>query len=780
MKPGKFVLSVFLLFTLMVTGCLAVHYGSSWRAEGDAVSVHSGDQAVEALAAENFTIIVLPDTQFYSASYPGIFDNQTRWVADEAEDLNVVFVTHEGDVVDSDVLAQWQNANHSLTMLDGHVPWGVLPGNHDGANSSGSLANYDAFFGSARFAGKSWYGGGYLGSNANNFELFSGGGDDYLILHFQYNPSDAVLAWANQTIADYPNRKVILTTHSYLDMNGSRTAEGNHIWNGFVASHADQVSLVLCGHIHGEGKRTDVVNGHSVYQLLADYQSRTNGGNGWLRILEFHPAEDKIYVRTFSPYLNSYENDSDSEFTLNYEMAGSTEDPITVSLQSPVNGTATMDNMPDFKFIVTHQSQQKITGSLWLQNATYSNAYATKNDVANESLTTITPSSPIPNGDWWWWINCTDGFTSSVSDKRRITINVFRGDKTFTASYDGSTRYYWLDLPDNFDSSTTTPIVLYLHGYGGSRYSYSGDFPVMREIFHNHTWIVTAVECRESPGDNDNWYTEPTRRDITDVLNILRHDYTIDSSHIHVMGRSMGGGGALKYAMFNNQVIASLVDIHGITNFTKFYIDDTNNNFRTSLQAAYGGNPSQVPQVYANESALGNEYRFSHTPVMMIHGSADPTVNVGQSRTLNQSLSALGYTVKYIEVPGGDHSASIVYGKEMEIFNWFNDHPLWCTTHLLLSVQPNQVTYTESKSITLAVEVLNQLNPAFNSTLTLTVTGPNSYYYFDLQPISIPAGSVVQSSFSWVTPNVTGTYIAETGLAPAQLTAYDAAWLKVG
>ena len=453
---------------------------------------------------------------------------------------------------------------------------------------------------------------------------------------------------------------------------------------------------------------------------------------------------------------------------------------FTINLQSPNNGTTTMDNMPDFKFIATDQSQQTFSGSLWLQNATFSSAYATKNDVANGSLTTITPSSPVPNGDWWWWINCTDGSTSSVSDKRRITINVFRGDKTFTASYDGSTRYYWLDLPDNFDSSTPTPLVLYFHGYGGSRYDYAGDFPVMREIFQNHTWIVTAVECRESPGDNDNWYTEPTRQDITDVLNILRHDYTIDSSHIHVMGRSMGGGGALKYAMFNNQVIASLVDIHGITNFTKFYIDDTNNNFRASLRAAYGGDPSQVPQVYANESALGNEYRFSHTPVMMIHGSADPTVNVGQSRTLNQSLSALGYTVKYIEVPGGDHSASIVYGKEMEIFNWFNDHPLWGTTHLLLSVQPSQTTCMEGKSITLAVDVLNQLNPAFNSTLTLTVTGPNNYYYLDLQPISVPAGSVVRSSFSWFAPNMAGTYIAETELAPAQLTAYDAAWLKVG
>ena len=115
----------------------------------------------------------------------------------------------------------------------------------------------------------------------------------------------------------------------------------------------------------------------------------------------------------------------------------------------------------------------------------------------------------------------------------------------------------------------------------------------------------------------------------------------------------MGGGGSLKYAMFNPEVVASCVDIFGITNFAQFYNDDTLNQFRASLSAAYGGTSTQVPQVYANESALGNEVRFKHTPVMIIHGSLDQVVKVGQSRTLNQSLSSLGYIVNYVEVPGG-------------------------------------------------------------------------------------------------------------------------------
>ena len=179
-----------------------------------------------------------------------------------------------------------------------------------------------------------------------------------MIFHFQYRPSDAVLVWANSTIASYPDRRVIVVTHDYMNTDGTRTTEGNHIWNSFVTPHADQVFLVLCGHNHGEAKLTSVINGHTVYQLLADYQEGyPNGGNGLLRILKFSPSEDKIYVNTFSPYTNSYETDANSQFTLDYDMTGSLVNGFLVNLRSPEEGTITVDNMPDFKFTVTHLSQ---------------------------------------------------------------------------------------------------------------------------------------------------------------------------------------------------------------------------------------------------------------------------------------------------------------------------------------------------------------------------------------------------------------------------------------
>ncbi len=114
----------------------------------------------------------------------------------------------------------------------------------------------------------------------------------------------------------------------------------------------------------------------------------------------------------------------------------------------------------------------------------------------------------------------------------------------------------------------------------------------------------------------------------------------------------------------------------------------------------------------------------------------------------------------------------------MQIFNWLNDHPLWGNTHLLLCVQPNQGVYAKGQSLTLSVIVLNQDNPALEGILTLTVSGFGDYGYFDFQTINVAANGIGEYSFTWTVPETPGTYIVETSLAPAQLTAYDAKWVQ--
>ncbi|MHA1541991.1 MAG: metallophosphoesterase, partial [Candidatus Hodarchaeales archaeon] len=228
----------------------------------------------------------------------------TLWIKENIEKMNIVFVSHLGDLVQNWYsIDEWENANRSMSVLDGVVSWGVLPGNHDGFDD-GNLLNYNYYFAYERFSDESWYGGAYQNNNTNSYQLFSGGGEDYIIFHLQYSPTQNVLSWASDVIDLFPEKKVIISTHEYIFstheymvsfLDVGRSEIGEIIWEKLVKPHFDQIFLVLCGHNSWFAENTivDFVDGAVVYQLLSDYQDRDNGGNGWLRILEFSPEDDK-------------------------------------------------------------------------------------------------------------------------------------------------------------------------------------------------------------------------------------------------------------------------------------------------------------------------------------------------------------------------------------------------------------------------------------------------------------------------------------------------------
>jgi hypothetical protein len=296
---------------------------------GAAEAIRSGNRTVagggaalsggpgDGLKSGDFTIIVLPDTQYYSGSRQAIFTNQTRWIVSQKAALNIVFAVHEGDITDNGGLVElWRDANASMSVLDGVVPYSVVEGNHDrGAGL------FEAFFPTTRYEGNRWYGGGFKG-NMNSYQYFSAGGSDYMVLNLDFCPEADAVAWANQVAGNHTGRSIILVTHGFIDPAGSRSvfqcSGTQYIWDGLIAGNPN-IFLLLCGHMAGEGRRADTVGGRVVHQLLADYQSRENGGNGWLRILVFHPSEGRINIYTYSPYLGRFETDADSQFALDWK-----------------------------------------------------------------------------------------------------------------------------------------------------------------------------------------------------------------------------------------------------------------------------------------------------------------------------------------------------------------------------------------------------------------------------------------------------------------------------
>ncbi len=104
---------------------------------------------------ESFSIIVLPDTQFYSESYPEIFCEQTDWIIANRSRLNIAYVSHMGDIVNEGAdQNQWKNAVNCIGKLDGKIAYGIIPGNHDtnkANNKSTGFENYNSYFPAKKF-----------------------------------------------------------------------------------------------------------------------------------------------------------------------------------------------------------------------------------------------------------------------------------------------------------------------------------------------------------------------------------------------------------------------------------------------------------------------------------------------------------------------------------------------------------------------------------------------------------------------------------------------------
>lgn len=311
---------------------------SNVRADIEVTAIFLPDSGSATRPGDHFTIAVIPDTQFYSAEHPGIFDQQTQWVADNAASRNIVFQVHLGDLVDTyNSTAQWQNARDSMSITRAAgIPYSVVPGNHDLYPATDDLSYFNTYFPYTDFAGYSWYNGHYpADGNSSSYQLFTAMGQKFVVLNLIGDKTllAAATTWANSVLTEYSDRQAIVVTHGYIHADGTYTdtenAAGLDIWNNIVSGHSNVIA-VLCGHWDGEYWGTNTgTGGNTVYNLLTDYQDDPNGGNGWLRLYEFYPLEDEIRAVTYSPYLDQYQTDADSQFTLALE-----QDSYAVTFES--------------------------------------------------------------------------------------------------------------------------------------------------------------------------------------------------------------------------------------------------------------------------------------------------------------------------------------------------------------------------------------------------------------------------------------------------------------
>jgi hypothetical protein len=299
-------------------------------------------------------IAVIPDTQSYTKdpANHALLLQQTQWIAENSGTENIAFITHVGDVIqsgggrgagrsESQLIEQWQFADENYKQFDGSTPYSIAYGNHDFdtfADSSAGSSRAQSYFGASRYEMYDWFGGSSP-DGENFYQFFEIGGQRLMHVAIKFQPDQQTLDWVGELVRE-TNLPTIISTHAYLvdagTARGGGTDEveaghdpiGETIWNGLVRS-TDQIFMVICGHNHSgvnitvsgeyseDGEHHQISfndAGREVYEILADYQDYPNGGDGWFQLVDLDPDAARISVRTWSPFLNKYQEDPMSQY----------------------------------------------------------------------------------------------------------------------------------------------------------------------------------------------------------------------------------------------------------------------------------------------------------------------------------------------------------------------------------------------------------------------------------------------------------------------------------
>ncbi len=447
-----------------------------------------GREAATPFPGPDFCIVAMPDTQCYTAQINdgtrAMMYAQTEWAISNRVSRNVAYVTELGDLSNNgdtpSYITQWYYATNAMyrlesptrTLIADGMPYGIAVGNHEqspngwatcgtvGTTDVGTTTNYNKYFGVPHFTGREYYGGHYGTNNNNHFDLFSVSGLDFVVLYFEYNtnPPPELLAWANDVLATNAWRRAIIVTHYAGNAKTPSTLspQAAAIYDALKGN--TNLFLMLGGHVSGEGSRSDFYAGNTVHTLIADYQSYTNGGNGFMRIMEFSPSNNVVTVQTYSPWTGEYETDDDSEFYFSYNMQsrgghGSPGTAFTALgtnngvmagdvVSFPWNGLQT-EKTYEWYVTITDEQGNTATSPVWSFISPPNAAPV----VANQSVT-VTGDAPAqltllasdPNGD-----ALTFRLTSSPTHGVNVNIDTNQGTLTYVPNrgYRGSDRFIY-------------------------------------------------------------------------------------------------------------------------------------------------------------------------------------------------------------------------------------------------------------------------------------------------------------------------------------------------
>ncbi len=211
---------------------------------------------------------------------------------------------------------------------------------------------------------------------------------------------------------------------------------------------------------------------------------------------------------------------------------------------------------------------------------------------------------------------------------------------------DGSPQFCRAYLPGGYDPQKKYPLVVRLHGYNPANpvyvrwWSVDGRHSSADREYADHEGVIFV----EPHGRGNTQYLGLGDADVLRVIREAKKHFSIDDDRVYLSGESMGGWGTWNAATRHPDLFAAIAPVFGGADY---------HSQLTEEQLAALTPFDRFLQEKSSSWSMADG--LLHTPILVLHGDADHSVNVDFSRYGVRQLQRWGYDVRYIEMPGYGH-----------------------------------------------------------------------------------------------------------------------------
>lgn len=263
-------------------------------------------------------------------------------------------------------------------------------------------------------------------------------------------------------------------------------------------------------------------------------------------------------------------------------------------------------------------------------------------------------------------------------------------DWAFKASRGDSIKGFYI-LPPDFDNTRKHPLIVYYYG-GCTPTQKLLEFQYPLQVLAAQGYIIYVCQPSGAIGFGQEfaarhvgtWGRESADDIIEGTRAFLQQHPWADAEKVGCMGASYGGF-MTQYLQTRTDLFAAAVSHAGISNIASYW-GGGYWGYSYGEVAQYGQYPWNNPRLYTEQSPLFHADKI-HTPLLLLHGTADTNVPTNESQQLYNALKILGREVSYVQINGENHVITN-YKKRLAwqnvIFAWFAKHlkgeKLWWET----------------------------------------------------------------------------------------------------